>query len=213
MAKNASGPDDRAKVKFRVIEFELEGANAAVENSVRNLAAAITQKNGTGTPAKPVIIKGSGAGPMLTAVPTAAEVEEPENSEAQPVGGAEEEAADSSPARPRVVRRPPPVPQVIDLDLTGGDMPFAKFCEGKNLSKDTDKYLVCAYWLKEYRDTPTVTDDHIYTIFKFMKWPLQADVAAPLRSMKRTGWFSTPERGKYAINHLGENEVNRMTAA
>jgi hypothetical protein len=210
MAKNLSGPDDRAKVKFRVIEFELEGANAAVENSVKNLTTVIMQKNGASVSARPAL-KGNGASPVLLAAPREVDVaEEPENLE-EPVTH-EGDTVESTPAKPRVTRRPP-VPQVIDIDLTSGDMPFAKFCEGKNLNKDTDKYLVCAVWLKEYRDTPSLTDDHIYTMFKFMKWPLQADVAAPLRSMKRQGWFTTPERGKYAINHLGENEVNRMTAA
>lgn len=213
MAKNQGGPDDRAKVKFRVIEFELEGANAAVENSVKNLTTVIMQKNGASAPVKPALIKGNGTGPVLAApLPRTDVAEDAENLEEQPVTGAEDETVDSSPAKPRVARRPP-VPQVIDIDLASGEMPFANFCEGKNLSKDTDKYLVCAVWLKEYRDTPAVTDDHIYTMFKFMKWSLQADVTAPLRAMKRQGWFTTPERGKYAINHLGENEVNRMSAA
>jgi hypothetical protein len=212
MAKNPIGLDDRAKVKFRVIEFELEGANAAVENSVKNLTTVIMQKNGASAPAKPALIRGNGAGPVLRAAPTGADIpEEPENLQ-ELVPDANEDSVESAPAKPRVARRPP-VPQVIEIDLTSGEMPFAKFCEGKHLSKDTDKYLLCAVWQKEYRNTPSVTDDHIYTMFKFMKWPIQADVAAPLRSMKRTGWFTTPERGKYAVNHLGENEVNRMSAA
>lgn len=207
MAKNFSGPDDRAKVKFRVIEFELEGANAAVENSVKNLTTVIMQKNGPSAPAKPALTRGNGAGPALPGVSPAAEDEQPENLE-EPVTGAEEDVAESNPARPRVPRKPP-VPEVINIDLTSGDMPF----EGKKLDTDWNKYLACAMWLKEHRDTATVTDDHIYTMFKFMKWTIPGDVAGPLRSMKKQGWFTTPERGKYAINHLGENEVNRMSAA
>src|ERR1700722_15680468 len=70
MAKNQGGSDDRAKVKFRVIEFELEGGNAAVENSVRNLTNAITQKNGTGSQGKPALSsnKTSAALPAAPAV-------------------------------------------------------------------------------------------------------------------------------------------------
>ena len=45
MAKG-SGNDDRAKVKLRVIEFELEGGNAAVENSIRQLSNTLTTRNG-----------------------------------------------------------------------------------------------------------------------------------------------------------------------
>jgi hypothetical protein len=40
MPKGSGVVEDRAKVKFRFIEFELEGGNAAVENSVRNLTTA-----------------------------------------------------------------------------------------------------------------------------------------------------------------------------
>ena len=39
-----------------------------------------------------------------------------------------------------------------------------------------------------------------------MKWNLPADVTSPLRKMKKQKWFTTPEAGKFAINHLGENE-------
>jgi hypothetical protein len=210
MAKTQSGPDDRAKVKFRVIEFELEGANAAVENSIKNLTTVIMQKNGA-APAKPAL-RGHGTGAALPAAPTVTEVaEEPENLEEQPVTGTDEEMAGSSPAKPRGPRKVA-VPEVIDIDLTSGDVPFEKYCEGKKLDRDWNKYLACAMWLKEHRDLPTVTDDHIYTMFKFMKWAYPGDVAAPLRAMKKQGWFTTPERGKYAINHLGENEVNRMSA-
>jgi hypothetical protein len=211
MAKNLSGPDDRAKVKFRVIEFELEGANAAVENSIKNLTTVIMQKNGAGAPAKPAL-RGNGASPVLPPAPAGTDVvEEPENLEEQVVG-AEEETVESTPAKLRVPRKLP-VPEVINIDLTSGDMPFEKYSQGKKLDTDWNKYLACAMWLKEHRDLTTVTDDHIYTMFKFMKWTVPGDVAAPLRSMKKQGWFTTPERGKYAINHLGENEVNRMTAA
>src|SRR5215471_14259533 len=56
MAKGNSGAEDRAKVKLRVIEFELEGGNASVENSIRQLTNALATRNGspkTVAPAKP----------------------------------------------------------------------------------------------------------------------------------------------------------------
>lgn len=37
---------DHGRVKFRVVEFELEGANATLIEGVRNLAATITRGNG-----------------------------------------------------------------------------------------------------------------------------------------------------------------------
>src|SRR3954470_206001 len=52
MAKSQGGNEDRAKVKLRVIEFELEGGNASVENSIRQLTHALTVRNGQVPPAK-----------------------------------------------------------------------------------------------------------------------------------------------------------------
>jgi hypothetical protein len=215
MAKNPAGFEDRAKVKVRFIEFELEGGNAAVENSVRNLTNALTQKNGVGSISKqPPTLKGIGTAPALLQTPSLADpLDEPDSLEEAPGADAAAVAAEaSSPAKPRGTRKFT-VPEVIDIDLISLDVPFAKYCEDKNLNTNWNKYLACAAWLKEHRNIAAITDDHIYTMFKFMKWSLTADVAAPLREMKKQGWFTTPERGKYAINHLGENEVNRMSSA
>lgn len=206
MPKSASGPEDRAKVKFRVIEFELEGGNAAVENSVRNLSAALTQRNG-GTSPKPPL---KAVAPVLAPGSVDLNGDLPEDAVTEIEE--QEELSESVPAKARTPRKFP-TPEVIDIDLTTGDTPFKQYCELKTPSSDQKKYLVCAAWLKEYRDTPAVTDDHIYTMFKFMKWTVPPDVAGPLRAMKKQGWFTTPERGKYAINHLGENEVNELGAS
>ncbi len=175
----------------------------------------MTQKNGANTaPKQPLTLKGATAVAALSQAPSSAnlfdELESPEEEQATDAEAVTAEA--SSSAKPRGPRKFP-VPEVIDIDLISGEMPFEKYCEGKNLNTDWNKYLACAAWLKEHRNIAAITDDHIYTMFKFMKWSLTADVAAPLRGMKKQGWFTTPERGKYAINHLGENEVNRMSSA
>lgn len=213
MAKNNPGSEDRAKVKFRFIEFELEGGNAAVENSVRNLTHALTQKNGATVGPKPLPLKTT---PAVLTVMSGSNNDGTEQETTTTEEASEElESGTQEPAVVKAARatRKPPVPEVVDIDLTSGDKPFREYCESKSLETDWKKYLACALWLKEYRNMPTITDDHIYTMFKFMKWSFPADVAAPLRAMKKHGWFTTPERGKYAINHLGENEVNRMAAS
>jgi hypothetical protein len=53
MPKNSGGGEDRAKVKLRVIEFELEGANSSVENSIRQLTAALTFRSNVAPPRTP----------------------------------------------------------------------------------------------------------------------------------------------------------------
>jgi hypothetical protein len=52
MPKNQGSGEDRAKVKFRFIEVELEGANSALENSIRHFVTAMHDRNGA--PPKPV---------------------------------------------------------------------------------------------------------------------------------------------------------------
>ena len=63
-------------------------------------------------------------------------------------------------ARPKISN-----PKVLsDVDLTTGEMPFQTFAEQKGPpTKELQRYLLVAYWFKKYRDTPSVTQDHVYT--------------------------------------------------
>jgi hypothetical protein len=45
MAKNQGGGEDRAKVKLRITDFELEGSNASVENSIRQIVQGLNARN------------------------------------------------------------------------------------------------------------------------------------------------------------------------
>jgi hypothetical protein len=208
MPKGSGVVENRAKVKFRFIEFELEGGNAAVENSVRNLTTALTRNTGN---------NGLKAWPSKTpaALPSAAETQvlDPQtidNDEPETIEPEIAEAAASSAAKVRTPRKPS-VPELIaDLDPTTGDIPLKEFCASKTLALDTKKCLACAVWLKEHKQIPVITDGHVYTCFKFMKWQIPVDIGAVLRGMKKQNWFTTPERGKFAITHLGENEVTQM---
>ena len=64
MLKGNGGGEYRAKVKLRVIEFELEGANSSVESSVRQLTSALSTRS-SGVAAGPPQAR---AQPALTAV-------------------------------------------------------------------------------------------------------------------------------------------------
>ncbi len=213
MVKNFSSREERAKVKFRVefervIEFELEGSNAAVENSVRTLAHALSQKNGLATQkqAPPLLQTGT--------LPIAINAKAEEEISVDDFDGDSEEVSNTDSASVRVrTPRKTRTPEVVNMELTSGDKPFKEYCEGKDLSTDRNKYLACAAWAKEHHNLPTITDAHIYTMFRFMKWRAPGDIGSPLRAMKKEGWFNTPEQGKYGINHLGENLVNEMGAA
>jgi len=207
MPKAGGSGEDRAKVKLRVIEFELEGGNTSVENSIRQLTHAIVINNSNGAGPKPLVPKTS------PALPAAAN--EDEHTETVDAEFTDRDDGDISTLKAsRTPRKAPAIPDPIEVDLTTGEMPFKQFCDERGInssSTDSKKYLVAAVWMKEYRDTSAIEAGHIYSIFKMMKWNLPADIGAPLRAMKKQKWFTTPERGKFAINHLGENEVNSLT--
>jgi hypothetical protein len=108
-------------------------------------------------------------------------------------------------------------PQPVELDLISGEVPLKAFLEKKNPTSDVKRFLSIAYWLKEYRAINEITMDHAYTCYRHMGtgWNVPKDASSPFRLMKtkKYGWMasgSTP--GWFAINHLGENAVNNMTA-
>jgi hypothetical protein len=205
--KGNGGAEDRAKVKLRVIEFELEGANSSVESSIRQLTSALSIRSNGGTP-KPL--------PPRPQPALAASEDEIEPVEAPDVESAQDsEAFAAAPARAPIARKPSPTPDPIEVDLTSGDMPFKRFCDERGITAgaaDSKKYLVSAFWIKEYRQCSTIEAGQIYSVFKMMKWNLPADITGPLRAMKKQKWFTTPEAGKFAINHLGENEVKALVS-
>jgi hypothetical protein len=201
--------EDKAKVKFRVIEFELEGGNAAVQDSMRNLAAAITRGSRPGHPAltaKSVAstANGSSAPPADEDDQVELFPQDPEPTEA------EEPAAQESKQRSQ---RTYATPEVIDIDLTGGEMPLKTFCDQKAPDSDLTKYLVIAAWLKEYRQIESVGINHIHTCYRHMGWFTPKDTPQPMRDLKRRAWFNKTGRSEYAINHVGMNEVLKMGAA
>lgn len=117
----------------------------------------------------------------------------------------EEEVVDvdvtpATPARPRASRKPAPKPSVIEFDVTR-DPPLSSLVDPKSNHK---RYLKIAEWLHDHRGIEAVTADHIYTCYRHLGWPTDIpDFAQPLRELKHKQYFTTPERGKYAINQLG----------
>jgi len=146
MAKSNSGGEDRAKVKLRVIEFELEGANSSVENSIRQLTAALTART-NGTPKLP-----PGKPPKeLASGDTAQSYQEPEELEAEIVAeDADAPPAKTKSAKPRSKTKPPTYLPDLITDFDG----FKAFAKEKVPESRTQQYLVAAYWLKEHGNCP-----------------------------------------------------------
>ena len=90
------------------------------------------------------------------------------------------------------------------------DVSFASFVEGKDAGSQQKKYLICAAWLKEHRNVDAVSPEHIYTCFRSIGWPTNIpDFAQPLRELKSRKFFTQPEKGLYAINHIGLDYVKK----
>jgi hypothetical protein len=147
----------------------------------------------------------------------------PNNGKTAPAEGAEidaeadtifDEAHDEDPIivsrAPRQRRTSPKMPKVINIDMNA-DVSLATFAQGKDASSQHKKYLIAAAWLAEHRDTPAVTEDHIFTCFKSIGWSLNIrDFAQPLRELKtKRQFFEQTERG-YEINHLGLDYVKKL---
>ena len=112
----------------------------------------------------------------------------------------EVEATPATRARPRAPRKPASKPNIIELDLTS-DPPLSSLADPGSNHK---RYLGIAGWLHDHRGIQAVTVDHIYTCYRHLGWPTDIhDFAQPFRELKFKQFFTTPERGKYAINQLG----------
>jgi hypothetical protein len=111
-------------------------------------------------------------------------------------------AVDTPPISPKskAQRKPAPKPNVVEIDLTS-DPPLSSLVDQKSNHR---RYLTIAAWLHDHRGIEAITADHIYTCYRHRGWPIDiADFAQPLRELKHKQYFTTPERGKYAINQLG----------
>ena len=135
------------------------------------------------------------------------QAEEPE-AEIEVQGEVEEVSNEG--ARQRAPRKPAPTPQVLSIDLTT-EPSIATYAQKANPESHLKRYLVIAAWFKEHRNIDAITSDHVYTCYRSFKWPLDIkDFGQPLRDLKFKQLFTSPEKGSYAINHLGLQEVGKL---
>jgi hypothetical protein len=206
MPKGNPGGDDRAKVKLRVIEFELEGANASVENSIRQLTNALATRNGNTkpiAPAKPAkeLSGGTPEDEVLDAEPVE------EESEGEPEAPAQSPKA---PARTKSKPKPPEyLPNMLNKEQLEAFKEFAKTKTGA--SSRNQQYLVSAFWVKEHGGHPTVTQDKIFTLFKTAGWSVGfSNWRAPFDNLVHTSHMRKVGVGEFAILPPGEDEVSKM---
>ncbi len=187
-------PKSNPKVGTSRIRFIMVDAEIA-DGDITSVTQAITSALRGPTPA--TVVK-------RIAAPALAANGHTEPADAEFVEEAEEEvdAVDITPAVPRqkAPRKPAPKPSVIELDIMS-EPPLSSLTDPKSNHK---RYLAISAWLHDHRNIEAVTTDHIYTCYRHLGWPIDIlDFAQPLRELKHKQYFTTPERGKYAINQLG----------
>lgn len=179
-----------SRVRFVMLDAEIaEGDITAVTHAIQNALR--------GPVANTVVKRIAPPAPQLNGgadVPDSEVVDETAMEEVDMV--------DATPAapKPKTTRKAAPKPNVIDIDITS-EPPLSSLVDPKSNHR---RYLAIAAWLHDHRRIEAITADHIYTCYRHLGWPTDIpDFAQPLRELKHKQYFTTPERGKYAINQLG----------
>jgi hypothetical protein len=190
----------RSGSRIRFVMLEADLADGDLTEITQAISSALKQSSPAqrliAAPARPDAEGGKNGAGVVDEVEQEAEVEEEV-----------EETPRSAKGKGAKFSNPKVLP---DVDLNSGEMPFETFAQQKGPpAKELQRYLLVAYWFKKYRETPSVTQDHVYTCYKTMEWGTAArDFVQPLRDLAKAGRgeFNPPN---FTINHVGENIVEK----
>lgn len=209
MAKTTKINEQNGKVKFRIIEFELEGSDETMQESLKNIATAFLR---TSSAPNPRVIRNEGPRSVngdAVAMPVD-DILVDVADEGEPL-----ETATEPPKRAARKTKIAPVKVLTDVRLDDVSPTLKEFCLEKAPTSDMSRYLVIAYWFKNHKALSDLTPDHFYTAYRLMAWNTPRDPAQPIRDLRhiRRGKFSAGQTpGSWQINHIGENAVNEMRA-
>lgn len=194
-------------IKFRVVEFEIDGGNEMLAEGIKALTTALSKSSATTTSVQQRALPAA-----KHATATVAEVE-PGEAEVEETAELPFDDPEETTTTPRAKRQPyvPHTPDVLsDIDLNSGKVSLRNFMEQKNPSDNYDRYAAIAVWYKENQGLDEVNDDRIYTAFRFLEWNPPNDVGQVLRDLKaKKKWFDKgATKGGYKINIIGINRVH-----
>jgi hypothetical protein len=209
--QEASG-NGTGHIKFRVIEFEIDGGNDTLAEGIKALTTALSKSPVTTTVVSQRALPS--AATKRTTTPAVADVEptaEADEAEGDTVDLPEEEMAETNAAaRSKRSATPPPTPDILsDIDLNGGKVSLRDFVAQKNPSETYARIATIAVWYQENHNIEEVNTDRIYTAYRFLDWIPPTDLGQALRNLKANKkWFDKGDaRGGYKINMLGLNKV------
>ncbi|UVH55201.1 hypothetical protein NWF24_20455 [Variovorax paradoxus] len=213
MATKSKSPDAIGKVKFRVIEFELEGTDAAMQETIRGFTAALN--NNQGVPAGRQIARpvAKQIGQNGDAMHSQEADHEADVLDAEPES--DEPAAAKATRVPRA-RKIRPMKVLTDIRLDDVEPTLKEFAIEKAPDSHNAKYRVIAHWFKNIKGIPDLTPDHFFTAYRYLSWTTPTDPVKVIENLRgqAIGHFSTgATRGTSTINHVGEREVLEMGKA
>ncbi len=202
MAKAPPKAPVSAKVKFRVFEFEMDGSDESIQDTMKTLAAALT-RGGHGAVPVARRLKTDPPAPLSGATEIEPDEEVTEEEETQ----VEDVVAKPAPA----LRKPKKVQSYEILDDIRFDetsTTLVEFVARYNLKSDLKRYLAIASWFKDELKLHEINVRHWYTAFKFLKWTIPNDPAQPIRDLRANKTLSKGSGVGHAfINHIGENDL------
>ena len=202
--------DQPGKVKIRVIEFEVEGSDATMQESLKSITAALNRgMTASPPPARTVRYVPPSTAPQLDGADLGDADEEAADSVVEDAEEVRAPAAAKKPTAPRKL----PTPKVIEVNFNDASPTLKAFAAEKKPDSDLKKYLVIAYWFKHSKSITDLTADHFFTAYRHLGWTVPRDPGMPIRDLrhkKRTQFGGGKERGTCVINHVGEEVVLQM---
>jgi hypothetical protein len=195
-----------SKGKMTVMIFQLEGDDSTLQEGFRTISTAL---NNVISPRATVrALPASATATTETQSISDSDVSEELEPDVEPLR--------TEPSQPSARRSKFKSPEVLDLDLTTGDVPLKSLLEPHADKSIKTRYLLTAYWLLKHRAIKDVSPDHIHTCFRHMGagWRTPKNAGQALREMKsREQWFHKgDERGTYKLNHVGESTAEQILA-
>lgn len=206
MAKGDRPPDDKGKVKFRFVEFELEGLNSTIEESIKNIVHSMSRSSNV----QPRVLSAKSAAPAALLATNGENTAELDSERETELDGedAEQELPANTAVRPKAQRHYTVPTFLSEVDLDSGEVPFKTFAEQRAPKSDNRKYILIAAWFRKFRDLEAISTDHIYTCNQKMGWKTQKDVGQPFRSMKKKSYFDVAGRNQWKVTHIGLDQLS-----
>lgn len=209
MRGNRQPSNAPSKVKFRVVEFEVEGSDTSLAETMKSIQAALAKPTSNPPRALNAPRQIGNADTIDVVANEGVEPEEIENVDDVEVPHPTAPSPEGAQRRPRKV---PPVKVVSTVNFESPEPSLRSFVAPYSPpTTDKQRYLLIAAWLKEHRGVDEVDKNLVYTALKFLGWKVPDDVGSVLRWLMKDGLFSrvSGKNGVFAINHIGLDRATK----